>query len=130
MLAFLALFAVVVGLAATEARRHAAERAAARENELSQVGSVLTKDLDVALGELRSFAFWVGSDPVLASSRFDEYSRQLLKRYPTLLRTALLKDDVISQAYPPDPDLIGLDVGRHPVLGKAVQELVESARAS
>jgi len=123
LVTFAVLFAVVMGVASAEARRLAAERALAQESELRRVSSLLTKDIDVALGELRSLAFWIEHDPGFASSRFDEYSRQLLKQHPMLRSTVVLKDDVITQVYPPKPEAIGLDIGRHRTQGRVVAQL-------
>jgi len=120
---FVVLFAVVMGVASAEARRLAAERAVTQESELRRVSSLLTKDIDVALGELRSLAFWIENDPEFASSRFDEYSRQLLKQHPVLRSTVVLKDDVITQLYPPKREAIGLDIGRHRTQGRVVAQL-------
>lgn len=107
------LFAVVAGLASAEARRLEAERALTQESELRRVSSALTNDLDVALGELRSLAFWIEHEPAFATSRFDEYSRRLLERHSMLRATVVSKDDVITQVYPPEPQALGLDVGKH-----------------
>ncbi|HEY6727628.1 MAG TPA: diguanylate cyclase [Polyangiaceae bacterium] len=117
------LFAVVTGLASAEARRLEAERAITQESELRRVSSVLTKDLDVALGELRSLAFWIEHEPGFATSRFDEYSRRLLERHSMLRATVVLKDDVISQVYPSHPELLGLDASQHRTQGRSVAQL-------
>lgn len=120
---FAVLFAVVMGVASAEARRLEAERALTQESELRRVSSLLTKDIDVALGELRSLAFWIENDPEFAASRFDEYSRQLLKQHPMLRSTVVLQDDVITQVYPPKPEVMGLDIGRHRTQGRVVAQL-------
>lgn len=120
---FAILFTVVLGLASAEARRLEAERALTQESELRRVSSVLTKDLDVALGELRSLAFWIENEPDFATARFDEYSRRLIDQHSMLLATVVLKDDVITQVYPPQRQTLGLDVGRHRTQGRAVAQL-------
>lgn len=120
---FAVLFSVVVGLASAEARRLEAERALTQEAELRRVSSVLTNDLDVALGELKSFAFWLERDPEFATSRFEEYSRRLFRQHSTLRATVVLKDDVITHVYPPHPPMLGLDLGGHRAQGRAVAQL-------
>jgi diguanylate cyclase (GGDEF)-like protein len=120
---FAILFGVVFGLGSAEARRLQAERALTQETELRRVSSVLTNDLDVALGELRSLAFWLEREPAFATSRFDEYSRRLLDQHSTLRATAVLKDDLITQVYPPHPQMLGLDLGGHRAQGGAVARL-------
>lgn len=120
---FALLFAVVAGLASAQARHLEAERALTQETELRRVGGVLTKDLDVALGELRSLAFWIEHEPDLATSRFDEYSRRLLEQHSMLCATLVLKDDVVTQAYPLHPELIGIDASTHRTQSRAVAQL-------
>ena len=120
---FAVLLAVVLGLASAEERRLAAERALTQDSELRRVSSVLTKDLDVALGELRSLAFWIESEPGFATSRFDAYSERLLKQHSMLRSTVVLQNDVITHVYPPNSRAIGLDIGKHPTQGKLVAEL-------
>ncbi len=94
---FAVLLSVVLGLASAEARRLEAERALTQETELRRVSSVLTKDLDVALGELKSLAFWLERDPEFATSRVEEYSRRLFRQYPTLRATVVLEDDATAE---------------------------------
>jgi len=120
---FALLLAVVLGLASVEGRRLEAERALNQESELRRVSGMLTKDLDVALGELRSLAFWIEQEPQFATARFDEYARRLLERHPMLRRAVILKDDVVTQSYPPHPEVIGMDASRHRTQGKAVTQL-------
>lgn len=120
---FALLLAVVAGLASAEARRLEAERALTQESELRRVSGALTKDLDLALGELRSLAFWIEKEPAFATARFDEYSRRLLKQHSMVRATVVLKDDVITHVYPPHPPTLGLDVSKHHTQARAVAQL-------
>ncbi len=120
---FCLVLAVALVVDWEEGQRRRAEEHARIANELSHVAGSLSKDLDAALGELRSLAFWVALEPELAHRRFDDYSRYLLDHYSTLRSTTLLPGDVISRAFPPNPALVGLDVGRHPQQGRAVEEM-------
>ncbi len=128
-LAFSSVLCLATFVDQSEAKRHDREREAAVHAKLDRLSSDIALDLDVALGELRSLAFWADSDFPTVESRFDEYSQDLLRRHGSLRWVGLLPGDVVARTYPSLPSFIGLDAARDPVRAAAVSSMKASRDA-
>ncbi len=96
------------------------------QKSLIHVAARISAELDSAIGELVVLADWLEASHEPQREVFEEISRKLLERHPTLRSTTLLPDDIIQSAVPQNPELLGLDVGGHPIQGLAVQQMRDS----
>ncbi len=123
LVTFVTVLGGAVAVDWSEGRRLRSARDARLDSELGHLSREILRDLDVAVGELRSLAFWVGAEPDVVVPNFERYSHGLIERHKTLRSTTLLEGDVITATFPPNAALLGMDVGHHSVQGEAVAEM-------
>lgn len=106
-------------------RQRLAERLI-QDGLVSQLARDLSADLENTSVELQALADWISVEPEVSSETFDAYSARVLERHVALRSMTLLPGDVIRFAFPPNPALIGLDVGKHPEQSEAVRSARQS----
>lgn len=122
------VFVAALNLSELEVERANLLSRVAEDTQVSGLARELSSELEAAAIETRALADIVAALPAVSADVFDEYSKRVLARYTTLLSATLLPNDVIERVYPPNPELLGLDVGRHPVQHFAVDEMKASGR--
>lgn len=88
---------------------------------VSQLARELASDLDNTAVEVQTLADWIAVEPTPPSETFSAFSERVLARHVSLRSMTLLPDDIIRYAFPPNPALIGMDVGSHSEQGEAVR---------
>lgn len=120
-LCFALVMSGVLYLEQLESRQYEERRATQLQRDVDQIRLRVTSELQSALDELAVLADWSEASNSPSPEVFRGISERLLARHPALRSTTLLPNDVIQQAYPPNPAIIGLNVGADPQQGPAVQ---------